>query len=89
MLIGLKISLPIAIKWKWTSNLQSIYHAFQVGCPVPEHLKLGLTNERKVNSHDSRTTHDLPFAHWSVPTSNVQEVDNQLEKHGTITHKNP
>ena len=61
------------------------YRAFQVGCPLPEHSKLGLTNERKVNSRDSRATRDLPFAHWSTPNSNVEKVDNQPEKNGSAS----
>ena len=39
---------------------------------------LGLTNERIVN-------HVIQFAHWSVPTSNVQKVDNQSEKHSNCS----
>ena len=76
----------------------SVYCAIQVVSPLPEHSNLRLTNERTVNHMTLQylilaptCAHVyihmyIPFTqdHWSTSSSNVPEVDNQLEKHGNL-----
>ena len=62
-------------------TLWCTYRACQVSCPLAEYSKLGLTSERTVNqSCVACESRDLPVCSLvSVPTSNVQLVDNQPE----------
>ena len=64
----------------------TVYSAFQVGCPLPEHSNSRVTKEQTVNHVTCylACVHVLfSSSHWSVSKSNVQEVDKQPEKDGT------